>query len=106
MVCYVRTCLFVISCVSGRMCVLDGRGCLCTSINEEHLKSPAGGVCFFDPEAQSSIVLRCWNKGDYKGIDLATLNRFSFKDLPQAPSVCDHHTHSQTHTYTHTYKAH
>ncbi len=48
-VCYVRTCLFVISRVSGWMCVLDGRGCVCTSINEEHLKSPAGEVCLFDP---------------------------------------------------------
>lgn len=50
------------------------------------------------PEAQISIVLRCWNKGDYKWIDLATLNRFSFKALPQAPSVFQSpHTHSHTH---------
>lgn len=48
--------LFVILRVSGRMCVLYGRGLVCTSINEEHLKGPAGGVCLFDPLRLTAVL--------------------------------------------------
>lgn len=69
--------------------------CVCTSINEKHLKGPAGGVCLFDPLRLTAVLCSdAGIKGDYKGIDLATLNRFSFKALPQAPSVFrSPHTH-------------